>query len=353
MVDACAAAGILPFYGPFGDIRDVEGCEAQFRAAYLMGCVGTWSLHPAQIDIAEGLLARPGRGRVRAQGDRGDPRRPRRAHDRRQDAGRRHLEAVQGDGRARRDARGQGRRARRGLRDVDEIRRCAGAEEEVRQVPARDVACHGVHRWSVSRARTARVPRASPARGADSVDGPPLRRAESYDLWCSCSAPPSLTTVPSGPAGAGMVNLPGTFVPGTPFTDSVEYAYVSTANATASALIVERVRLLLAMCRRPRGSRGRTRLPRCRPRAPLLGGLELLGAGEQAAGRDAVVDERLVVAATAELAVLDGSPAVRVELLEDVLDRRGARRDDDGRREARLVPVVDHGCSSARRPCRS
>src|SRR3954452_15289260 len=35
MVDACVTAGILPFYGPFGDIRDVEGCEAQFRAAYL------------------------------------------------------------------------------------------------------------------------------------------------------------------------------------------------------------------------------------------------------------------------------------------------------------------------------
>ena len=46
MVDACAAAGILPFYGPFGDIKDLEGCEAQFRAAYLMGCVGAWSLHP-------------------------------------------------------------------------------------------------------------------------------------------------------------------------------------------------------------------------------------------------------------------------------------------------------------------
>src|SRR5919202_1443761 len=27
MVDACAAAGILPFYGPFGDIKDVAGCE--------------------------------------------------------------------------------------------------------------------------------------------------------------------------------------------------------------------------------------------------------------------------------------------------------------------------------------
>src|SRR5215213_2200257 len=53
MVDACTAAGIFPYYGPFGDIKDVEGCEAQFRAAYLMGCVGTWSLHPVQIEIAK------------------------------------------------------------------------------------------------------------------------------------------------------------------------------------------------------------------------------------------------------------------------------------------------------------
>jgi malyl-CoA/(S)-citramalyl-CoA lyase len=57
MVDACAAAGILPFYGPFGDIRDIEGCEAQFRAAYLMGCVGAWSLHPAQIDVARRVFS--------------------------------------------------------------------------------------------------------------------------------------------------------------------------------------------------------------------------------------------------------------------------------------------------------
>src|SRR5918997_703354 len=27
MVDACASAGILPFYGPYGDIKDVAGCE--------------------------------------------------------------------------------------------------------------------------------------------------------------------------------------------------------------------------------------------------------------------------------------------------------------------------------------
>jgi len=57
MVDACAAVGILPFYGPFGDIKDVQGCEAQFRAAFLMGCVGAWSLHPVQIDIAKRVFS--------------------------------------------------------------------------------------------------------------------------------------------------------------------------------------------------------------------------------------------------------------------------------------------------------
>jgi len=57
MVDACAATGILPYYGPFGDIRDLAGCEAQFRAAFLMGCVGAWSLHPAQIDVAKKVFS--------------------------------------------------------------------------------------------------------------------------------------------------------------------------------------------------------------------------------------------------------------------------------------------------------
>jgi malyl-CoA/(S)-citramalyl-CoA lyase len=57
MVDACAATGILPFYGPFGDIADDAGCEAQFRAAFLMGCVGAWSLHPRQIAIAKRVFS--------------------------------------------------------------------------------------------------------------------------------------------------------------------------------------------------------------------------------------------------------------------------------------------------------
>jgi malyl-CoA/(S)-citramalyl-CoA lyase len=59
MVDACTSAGILPFYGPYGDIRDVAGCEAQFRAAFLLGCVGAWSLHPVQIDIAKKVFSPP------------------------------------------------------------------------------------------------------------------------------------------------------------------------------------------------------------------------------------------------------------------------------------------------------
>ncbi|MGN6571699.1 MAG: HpcH/HpaI aldolase/citrate lyase family protein [Pseudolabrys sp.] len=53
MVDACAAAGIKPFYGPFGDFSDAAACEAQFRNAFLMGCAGAWSLHPSQIEIAK------------------------------------------------------------------------------------------------------------------------------------------------------------------------------------------------------------------------------------------------------------------------------------------------------------
>ena len=65
MVDACTATGILPFYGPFGDIKDVVGCEAQFRTAFLLGCVGAWSLHPVQIDDRqEGVQPRPRRGRA-------------------------------------------------------------------------------------------------------------------------------------------------------------------------------------------------------------------------------------------------------------------------------------------------
>jgi malyl-CoA/(S)-citramalyl-CoA lyase len=57
MIDACAAAGVKPFYGPFGDFSDPEGCEAQFRNAFLMGCAGAWTLHPTQIPIAKRVFS--------------------------------------------------------------------------------------------------------------------------------------------------------------------------------------------------------------------------------------------------------------------------------------------------------
>lgn len=57
MVDACAAAGIKPFYGPFGDFSDAAACEAQFRNAFLMGCAGAWTLHPSQIGIAKKVFS--------------------------------------------------------------------------------------------------------------------------------------------------------------------------------------------------------------------------------------------------------------------------------------------------------
>ncbi len=57
MVDACVANGIKPFWGPFGDFADSEGCEAQFRSAFVQGCVGAWSLHPDQIEIARRVFS--------------------------------------------------------------------------------------------------------------------------------------------------------------------------------------------------------------------------------------------------------------------------------------------------------
>jgi malyl-CoA/(S)-citramalyl-CoA lyase len=57
MVDACAANAIRAFYGPFGDLKDEAGCEAQFRNAFIMGCTGAWSLAPNQIAIARRVFS--------------------------------------------------------------------------------------------------------------------------------------------------------------------------------------------------------------------------------------------------------------------------------------------------------
>jgi len=57
MVDACLSYGLKPFYGPFGDFADLAACEAQFRNAFLQGCLGAWSLHPSQIEIAKRVFS--------------------------------------------------------------------------------------------------------------------------------------------------------------------------------------------------------------------------------------------------------------------------------------------------------
>jgi len=57
MVDACAAYGIKPFYGPFGDFSDTSACQSQFRNAFLQGCAGAWTLHPTQIEIAKRVFS--------------------------------------------------------------------------------------------------------------------------------------------------------------------------------------------------------------------------------------------------------------------------------------------------------
>jgi malyl-CoA/(S)-citramalyl-CoA lyase len=57
MVDACAAYGVKPFYGPFGDFSDPAACETQFRNAFLLGCAGAWTLHPSQIAIAKKVFS--------------------------------------------------------------------------------------------------------------------------------------------------------------------------------------------------------------------------------------------------------------------------------------------------------
>lgn len=57
MVDACSAYGLKAFYGPFGDIADLDACEQQFRNAFLLGCAGAWSLHPKQIAVAKKVFS--------------------------------------------------------------------------------------------------------------------------------------------------------------------------------------------------------------------------------------------------------------------------------------------------------
>ena len=119
MVDACTSDGHPPLLRPLRRHQGRRGLrDAVPRRVPARLRRRVVAAPGADRDREEGLQPAARRGQVREEGAGGDPRRPRRAHDRRQDAGRRHLEAVQGDGVARGDAREEGPGAGEGVRDL-------------------------------------------------------------------------------------------------------------------------------------------------------------------------------------------------------------------------------------------
>jgi citrate lyase subunit beta/citryl-CoA lyase len=52
LVVAARAAGIDPVDGPFANFKDPESFRVECRRAMILGCVGKWAIHPAQIDVA-------------------------------------------------------------------------------------------------------------------------------------------------------------------------------------------------------------------------------------------------------------------------------------------------------------
>jgi malyl-CoA/(S)-citramalyl-CoA lyase len=68
VVMVARANGLRPVDGPFGDISDPMGFEAQARSSAALGCEGKWAIHPSQVDLANQLF-RPGDAEVeRAKG---------------------------------------------------------------------------------------------------------------------------------------------------------------------------------------------------------------------------------------------------------------------------------------------
>jgi citrate lyase subunit beta/citryl-CoA lyase len=52
MVIACRAAGIEAVDGPQGNFRDTETYRREATRGRIIGCVGKWAIHPAQVPIA-------------------------------------------------------------------------------------------------------------------------------------------------------------------------------------------------------------------------------------------------------------------------------------------------------------
>ena len=52
MTMAARAAGIDPVDGPYANFRNPDVYREECRRASILGCVGKWAIHPAQIDVA-------------------------------------------------------------------------------------------------------------------------------------------------------------------------------------------------------------------------------------------------------------------------------------------------------------
>ncbi len=68
LVMAARANGLRPVDGPFGDISDPVGLEAQARRSAALGCDGKWAIHPSQVDVANRIFCPSAAEVERAQG---------------------------------------------------------------------------------------------------------------------------------------------------------------------------------------------------------------------------------------------------------------------------------------------
>jgi len=59
MVVAARANGLRPVDGPYGDIADLAGLEAQARRVAVLGCEGKWAIHPSQIVPLSAIFTPP------------------------------------------------------------------------------------------------------------------------------------------------------------------------------------------------------------------------------------------------------------------------------------------------------
>jgi citrate lyase subunit beta/citryl-CoA lyase len=57
LVIACKVNGIDPIDGPYPDFRNADGYRQECKRAMMLGCVGKWAIHPAQIEIAQEVFS--------------------------------------------------------------------------------------------------------------------------------------------------------------------------------------------------------------------------------------------------------------------------------------------------------